>query len=44
MLALSIKHDFDTSRIDDVVVGFVMPLMIREQILVKLQLSMQVGM
>ena len=26
MLALSIKHDFDTSRIDDVVVGCVMPV------------------
>ena len=26
MLALSIKHDFDTARIDDVVVGCVMPV------------------
>ena len=26
MLALSIKHDFDTARIDDVVIGCVMPI------------------
>ena len=26
MLALSIKHDFDTERIDDVVIGCVMPI------------------